>query len=111
MIDAVIVVESAYNPNAVSPKGAIGLMQLMPATAKRFDVSDPFNGVANINGGARYLRWLMDRFDNDLKLVLAAYNAGEYAVAVQGQKMPPYEETRAYVARVLDLFRSANANN
>ena len=111
LIDAVIVVESAYDPNAVSPKGAIGLMQLMPDTAKRFDVSDPFNAVANINGGARYLRWLMDRFDNDLKLALAAYNAGENAVSMHGQKIPPYEETRTYVTRVLDLFTGGSPNN
>jgi hypothetical protein len=108
LIDAVIVVESAYDPNAVSPKGAIGLMQLMPDTAKRFDVADPFNAVANINGGARYLRWLMDRYNNDVKLVLAAYNAGEYSVAVHGERIPAYEETRAYISRVLDLFTSAS---
>ena len=86
-------------------------MQLMPDTAKRFDVSDPFNAVANINGGARYLRWLMDRFDNDLKLALAAYNAGENAVSMHGQKIPPYEETRIYVTRVLDLFTGGSSKN
>lgn len=72
LLDAVIVVESGYNPDAVSPKGAQGLMQLMPATAKRFDVADPFNPSTNMGGGARYLPWLMDHFENDLELALAA---------------------------------------
>jgi soluble lytic murein transglycosylase-like protein len=104
LIDAVIIVESAYEPEAVSSKGAKGLMQLMPDTAKRFDVSDPFNPIANLHGGARYLRLLLDRFDNDVKLALAAYNAGENAVDDYGGKVPPYEETRTYVSRVLKLY-------
>jgi soluble lytic murein transglycosylase-like protein len=104
LIDAVIIVESGYDPNAVSPKGAMGLMQLMPGTAERFDVTDPFNPADNIEGGARYLRWLMRRFDGDLQLVLAGYNAGENAVARNGNQIPPYAETRAYVQRVLSLY-------
>jgi soluble lytic murein transglycosylase-like protein len=79
-------------------------MQLMPDTARRFDVADPFNPIANLHGGARYLRLLLDRFDNDVKLALAAYNAGESAVADHGRKVPPYEETRTYVSRVLKLY-------
>jgi soluble lytic murein transglycosylase-like protein len=105
LIDAVILVESAYNPNAVSPKGAMGLMQLMPDTAKRFEVDDPFDPADNINGGTRYLRWLMERFDGDLQLVLAAYNAGEGAVANNGNQIPPYAETQAYVQRVLGVYK------
>jgi soluble lytic murein transglycosylase-like protein len=105
LIDAVILVESAYNPNAVSPKGAMGLMQLMPDTAKRFEVADPFDPADNINGGTRYLRWLMQRFDGDLQLVLAAYNAGEGAVANNGNQIPPYAETQAYVQRVLGVYK------
>jgi len=104
LIDAVISVESAYDPQAVSDKGALGLMQLMPGTARRFDVADPLDPVANMHGGARYLRWLMDRFDNDLDLVLAAYNAGEGALEEHGNRIPPYAETRAYVARVRRLY-------
>jgi soluble lytic murein transglycosylase-like protein len=106
LIDAVISVESAYDPGAVSNKGALGLMQLMPDTARRFDVSDPLDPVSNMHGGARYLRWLMDRFDNDLDLVLAAYNAGEGALAEHGNRIPPYEETRTYVARVRKLYEA-----
>ena len=107
LLDAVIVVESGYEPEAVSPKGAQGLMQLMPATAERFDVTDPFNPSANIGGGARYLRWLMDRFENDLELALAAYNAGEGALARHGGTIPPYAETRSYVDRVLTLYKAS----
>lgn len=106
LIDAVISVESAYDPAAVSHKGAQGLMQLMPDTAKRFDVSDPFDPVANMHGGARYLRWLMDRFDSDLDLVLAAYNAGEGALQRYGNRIPPYEETRNYVERVRETYEA-----
>ena len=104
LMHAVISAESAYNPTAISDKGAMGLMQLMPDTARRFGVPDPFDPVANMHGGARYLRWLMDRFQNNLNLVLAAYNAGEGAVERYGNTIPPYEETRTYVVRVLDLY-------
>lgn len=105
LLDAVIVVESGYEPSAVSPKGAIGLMQLMPETAVRFEIANPFDPDENMRGGARYLRWLMDRFDGELKLVLAAYNAGEGAVERSGNRIPPYDETRAYVARVLEFYQ------
>ncbi|EEG07758.1 lytic transglycosylase domain-containing protein [Pseudogulbenkiania ferrooxidans] len=101
LLHAVIAVESGYNPSAVSPKGAIGLMQLMPATARRYGVADPYDPAQNIRGGAQYLRDLMSRFDNDLKLTLAAYNAGEQAVARYGNTIPPYKETLNYVPRVM----------
>ncbi len=104
LMHAVISAESAFNPAAVSNKGAMGLMQLMPNTARRFGVPDPFDPVANMHGGARYLRWLMDRFQNNVNLVLAAYNAGEGAVERYGNVIPPYEETRTYVVRVLDYY-------
>jgi hypothetical protein len=104
LIHAVISAESAYNPAVISDKGAMGLMQLMPDTARRFGVPDPFDPIANLHGGARYLRWLMDHFQNNLNLVLAAYNAGEGAVEHYGNTIPPFEETRTYVVRVLDFY-------
>jgi soluble lytic murein transglycosylase-like protein len=103
LLHAIISAESAFNPKAVSHAGAQGLMQLMPATARRFGVANSFDPIANVNGGARYLRWLMDRFKN-LKLALAAYNAGEGAVEKYGNKIPPYKETQTYVGRVLDFY-------
>ena len=111
LMHAVIGAESAYDPAAVSNKGAMGLMQLMPDTARRFGVEDPFDPTANMHGGARYLRWLMDRFQNDLELVLAAYNAGEGAVERYGNAIPPYAETRTYVARVLDYYNNSRGLN
>jgi len=105
LIHAVILAESAYDPQAVSPKGAMGLMQLMPATAKRFNVSDAFDPAQNISGGARYLKFLMERFDNDLELVTAAYNAGEGAVEKYGRSIPPYKETQLYVKKVKDFMQ------
>src|SRR5512143_4200942 len=104
LLHAVISAESGYNPQARSPKGARGLMQLMPATARRFGVSDPDDPTANLQGGARYLRWLLDLF-TDLRLALAAYNAGEGAVQRYGNTLPPYPETRTYVRRVLEFYR------
>lgn len=104
LVHAVISVESGYNPQALSPKGAMGLMQLMPATAQRFGVTDPYDPAANIDGGVRYLRWLMKLFDNH-RLALAAYNAGENAVKRHKNTVPPYPETQHYVVRVLDLYR------
>lgn len=104
LLHAVVQVESAYNPRAVSRAGAAGLMQLMPATAKRFGVRDRFDAAQNLSGGAAYLAWLIKQFDGDLELVLAAYNAGEGAVRRHGNTVPPYAETRAYVRRVLALY-------
>ncbi len=105
LLHAVISAESGYNPQARSPKGARGLMQLMPATAQRFGVVDPYEPITNLTGGARYLRWLLDMF-TDLRLALAAYNAGEGAVQRYGNAIPPYPETRTYVQRVLDFYRA-----
>lgn len=106
-LTAVIRQESGFNPRAVSPRGAIGLMQLMPATAAELGV-DPFDPAANIFGGAAYLRRQLDRFDGRIDLALAAYNAGAGAVNRHGG-VPPYAETQAYVARSLDRL-SANTD-
>lgn len=111
IVRAVIHAESAYRPNALSLKGAQGLMQLIPATASRFGVSDPFDPSQNIRGGVQYLAWLMRRYRSDLQLVAAAYNAGEGAVDRNGG-VPPYSETRRYVQRVgllADRYRTALA--
>jgi len=98
LVHAVVTVESGYRPAAVSPKGAMGLMQLMPATAQRYAVADPFDPLANLNAGIQHLKHLLGRFD--LPVALAAYNAGEQAVARFGG-IPPFRETRDYVTRVL----------
>src|SRR5207237_7688900 len=90
LVRAVVQVESAFNPNARSPKGALGLMQLMPATARQFGVRNPFSPVENVRAGVAYLRQLLDRYDNDERLALAAYNAGPGAVDKYGQTVPPY---------------------
>jgi len=102
LVSAVIRVESGFNPRAISPKGARGLMQLMPGTASSLGVRDTFDPRDNIDGGVRHLRGLMERFGNNLPLVLAAYNAGERAVTGY-RGIPPYAETREYVRRVLQL--------
>lgn len=102
----VIRAESNFNPRARSPKGALGLMQLIPATARRFGVADPYEPTQNIRGGMAYLRWLLDRFDGDLTLSLAGYNAGEAAVE-RYRGVPPYAETRAYVERILGRYTQA----
>jgi soluble lytic murein transglycosylase-like protein len=99
LIHSVIQVESNYDPYAVSPKGALGLMQLIPSTARRFGVSDVFDPADNIQGGARYLKYLLDLYKGDNALALAAYNAGEGAVSRYGG-VPPFPETRDYVTRV-----------
>ncbi|MHB8484122.1 MAG: lytic transglycosylase domain-containing protein [Candidatus Acidiferrales bacterium] len=103
LVQAVIQNESAWNPNAVSPKGAFGLMQLIPSTAERFGVGNVFDPAQNIEGGTRYLRELLDRYHGDLKKSLAAYNAGEQAVARFGG-VPAYPETRAYVRKVTNTY-------
>ena len=100
LIAAIIEAESEFNPRAVSRRGAQGLMQLMPETAATLGVNDPLDPAANIDGGVRHLRALMDRFDNNLPLALAAYNAGEVAV-IKHRGVPPYRETQGYVSRIL----------
>lgn len=109
LLHAVISTESGYDPRALSPKGAVGLMQVMPATGKRFGVINLQDPSKNIEAGARYLRVLLRQFDNDLPLVLAAYNAGENAVLRYGRRIPPYRETRQYVPRVLSLYKKFQA--
>lgn len=101
---AIIQAESAFNYRARSKAGALGLMQLMPSTAERFGVVDPFDPRQNISGGVKYLRWLHDYYRGDLTKVVAAYNAGEGAVN-RHQGIPPFRETRAYVPKVLDLYQ------
>lgn len=103
LVKAVIAAESAFDPAAVSPKGAMGLMQLMPATAKDLGVDEPFEDAQNVHGGTRYLRYLFDRYGDWLR-TLAAYNAGPQAVD-RYDGVPPYEETRQYVQRVLSYYR------
>jgi soluble lytic murein transglycosylase-like protein len=105
LVRAVIVVESGFNPRAVSRKGAIGLMQLQPATARRYGVKDIFDPEQNIRAGARYLSDLLVRFDSNLELALAAYNAGEEAVERYGRRVPPYRETLAYVPAVMRVYQ------
>jgi soluble lytic murein transglycosylase-like protein len=105
LLRAVIVVESGFNSRAVSKRGAVGLMQLMPATATRFGVSNPFDPRENVHAGAQYLKFLIGRFDQDVRLALAAYNAGEEAVERNGRKIPPFAETMAYVPRVLKIYQ------
>jgi soluble lytic murein transglycosylase-like protein len=102
LVRAIVHAESAFNPNALSHKGAQGLMQLIPATASRFGVSDPFAPEQNIRGGVEYLRWLLNRFDNNATLAAAGYNAGEGNVDKYGG-VPPFNETQRYVERVSTL--------
>jgi soluble lytic murein transglycosylase-like protein len=107
-VSALIRAESNFEPRAVSRKGARGLMQLMPATARRLSVRHPFDPASNVDGGVRYLRELVDRFGNQPELVLAAYNAGEQAVESYGG-VPPYRETVAYVNRILGWWQPPDA--
>lgn len=103
LIDALVRVESGYDPKAVSRKGAMGLMQLMPATAKRLKVVNPFDPAENVRGGVKEFTRLVDRYSGNLQLALAAYNAGEGAVA-RYRGVPPYAETRAYVSKILSIY-------
>jgi len=104
LVKAVIHIESAFNAKARSPKGAVGLMQLMPATAKRFGVVNRHDPADNITGGVKYLRWLIDHYKGNLRYALAAYNAGEGAVDRAGG-IPPYKETINYVQKVTEAFK------
>jgi soluble lytic murein transglycosylase-like protein len=105
LVRAVIVVESGFNPHAVSKRGAVGLMQLLPATARRYGVQDIYDPEQNIRAGTRYLSDLLTRFDSNLELALAAYNAGEEAVERYGRHIPPYAETLAYVPSVMRVYQ------
>ncbi len=105
LLSAVIMVESGFDPNAVSSRGAIGLMQLMPATAQRYGITDLYDPAQNIQAGAKYLRYLMKKFNNDISLTLAAYNAGEATIQRYGNRLPPYQETILYVPKVMDAYR------
>jgi soluble lytic murein transglycosylase-like protein len=110
LIRAVITAESRDNPSVVSSAGAVGLMQLMPAIAKRYNVKNSRDPQQNIHGGTRYLGDLMRMFNNNVHLVLAAYNAGEQAVIKYGKRIPPYRETVAYVAKVLKFYNQYSAD-
>ena len=105
LIRAVISAESGYNPSAISRAGAVGLMQLMPETARRYNVTDRHDPGQNIYGGTEYLRDLLRMFNYDLHLVIAAYNAGEEAVMKYGNRIPPYRETLAYVPKVMKFYK------
>jgi len=105
LLHAVIQTESAYDEKAISSAGAVGLMQLMPATAKRYGVSNRKNATENIDGGTHYIKDLFKMFDSNLDLVLASYNAGEGAVKKYKNTIPPYPETQGYVRKVLGLYK------
>lgn len=105
LLHAVISVESGYNPGAMSPKGATGLMQLLPSTGRRYGGGNLFDPEENIRAGAEYLKYLLKLFDNDLELALAGYNAGENAVIRHGRRVPPYTETERYVPLVVGHYK------
>ena len=110
LMKAMMHTESAFNPNARSPVGAQGLMQLMPATARRFKVSNPWNPADNIEGSAKYIAWLMRRFDNRIEYAVAGYNAGEGNVDKYGG-IPPFKETQNYVKKVMSRYHSLYKND
>ena len=110
LVHAVVRAESAYRSDAVSSKGAVGLMQLMPATAQRYGVSDRTDPAQNLRGGSAYLRDLLVMFENDLQLALAAYNAGENAVIRYGRQIPPYPETQNYVRKVIGFYSAMKSS-
>jgi hypothetical protein len=110
LIKAVIKAESDFDQHAVSSKGAQGLMQLMPGTANAMDVEDPFDAKDNIHGGTRYLSLMLERFKNDMRLALAAYNAGPERVA-EYRGVPPYQETKTFIDRVLNYYRQFNSSS
>jgi hypothetical protein len=109
LVRAIVKVESDFNPTALSKKGAMGLMQLMPQTAVDMNVSNSFNPIENIDGGVKYLRYLMDRYEGNLSLTLAAYNSGETAVKKWGM-IPPFPETRSYVQKILNIYNNGGGN-
>jgi soluble lytic murein transglycosylase-like protein len=109
LVHAIIWAESSYNPNAVSPAGAAGLMQLMPETARSYGVRNVFDPAENIHAGVKIMRQLLAKFDGDPELALAAYNAGPYAVIRAGNRIPPHPETEAYVPKVMDYYRRLQA--
>lgn len=111
LLHAVISVESGYSPTAVSRKGAAGLMQLMPKVAKHYGVTDSFDPVQNLHGGARHLQYLLKIFNNDISLALAAYNAGEGSVLKYGNRIPPFRETVNYVPQVLSFYQKYQAGS
>jgi soluble lytic murein transglycosylase-like protein len=109
LVHAVVSAESAYNATAVSKKGAAGLMQLMPDTARRYGATDRFDPIQNLHAGTRYLSDLLKMFNGNVSLALAAYNAGENNIVKYGNQIPPFQETRTYVPRVLDLYHKHRA--
>lgn len=111
LVKAVIKTESNFDPNAVSPKNAQGIMQLIPGTADDYGVSDPFDAKDNMEGGVQYLKDLLEYFDGDMSLSLAAYNAGKGAVIKHGFTIPPYPETTDYIAKVLGYYKLLKAKN
>jgi soluble lytic murein transglycosylase-like protein len=111
LIHAVIRVESNYNTRAVSRRGAQGLMQLMPSTARRFNVTNPYDPAQNVLAGAQYLRELHTLFNGNMPLIIAAYNAGPKAVSKYHMRIPPFMETRLYVPKVLDVYRRIRAES
>lgn len=110
LVKALIKAESNFDQFAVSPKNAEGLMQLMPGTAKEYGVSNSFNAKENIEGGVKFFKHLLDHFDNDLRLSIAAYNAGKQSVINYGNEIPPYPETRQFVKRVLNFYNELSVN-